>query len=91
MMFIVASANRDEQRWDDGETRSTSIGTIAQHLTFGDRHALLPGRRAGPARSRVALEEFLARFPTWEVDWDKASLSSTSTVRGWETLPICRR
>ena len=34
------------------------------------------------------MEEFLSRFPTWEVDWEKAGLSSTSTVRGWGTLPL---
>jgi cytochrome P450 len=37
---------------------------------------------------RVALEEILKRFPTWDVDWDEAKLGQTSTVRGWETLPI---
>jgi cytochrome P450 len=37
---------------------------------------------------KVALEEILQRFPTWEVDWDGAKLGTTSTVRGWESLPI---
>ncbi|HEY0914156.1 MAG TPA: hypothetical protein VGE22_04730, partial [Solimonas sp.] len=36
---------------------------------------------------RVALEEILKRFPDWEVDLDNAVLSSTSTVRGWDSLP----
>jgi cytochrome P450 len=36
---------------------------------------------------QIALEELLARFPEWEVDLEHARLSSTSTVRGWETLP----
>jgi hypothetical protein len=35
----------------------------------------------------VALDEVLQRFPEWEVDLDGAQMSSTSTVRGWETLP----
>jgi hypothetical protein len=30
----------------------------------------------------------LARFPEWEVDLDHARLAPTSTVRGWETLPV---
>jgi cytochrome P450 len=37
---------------------------------------------------RVALEEVLKRFPTWEVDWDRAVQARTSTVRGWEHLPV---
>ena len=36
---------------------------------------------------RIALEEVLDRFPTWEVDVGRAKLAPTSTVRGWETLP----
>ena len=35
----------------------------------------------------MALDEILNRFPTWEIDWDRAKLASASTVRGWETLP----
>lgn len=35
-----------------------------------------------------ALEEILKRFPEWEVDTEAAKLSPTSTVRGWETLPV---
>jgi hypothetical protein len=30
----------------------------------------------------------LQRFPTWEVDRDRAVQARTSTVRGWETLPV---
>ena len=36
----------------------------------------------------MALDEVLKRFPEWEVDWDRAKLAPTSTVRGWETLPV---
>ncbi|EFC80732.1 hypothetical protein FrEUN1fDRAFT_6146 [Parafrankia sp. EUN1f] len=37
---------------------------------------------------RIALEETLRRFPTWEVDRDNAVRLHTSTVRGYEKLPI---
>ena len=40
---------------------------------------------------RVALEELLKRFPEWEVDRANAKLAPTSTVRGWETLPVFTR
>jgi hypothetical protein len=36
----------------------------------------------------VALEEVLARFPDWEVDRENAVQARTSTVRGWESLPV---
>ena len=36
----------------------------------------------------MALDELLNRFPEWEVDYDDIELSPTSTVRGWESMPI---
>jgi cytochrome P450 len=36
----------------------------------------------------VALEELLRRFPEWEVDTAHAVQARTSTVRGWEKLPV---
>jgi cytochrome P450 len=38
--------------------------------------------------ARVALEEVLKRFPEWDVDWDNAVQAHTSTVRGWQKLPV---
>ena len=48
------------------------------------------GARGHPARleGRIALDEVLARFPTWDVDWDHAVQARTSTVLGWEPLPV---
>ena len=38
---------------------------------------------------RIALDEVLQRLPDgWEVDWDNAVQARTSTVRGWQTLPV---
>ena len=57
--------------------------------------ALLTGRDDAPAlpsgEKLTGLEEILERFPEWEVDRDNARLASTSTVRGWETLPVFTR
>ena len=36
----------------------------------------------------MALDEVLSRFPEWEVETDRAVLAPTSTVRGWESLPV---
>jgi cytochrome P450 len=87
MMLLVASANRDEGRWDDGE-RYDIRRRIDQHVTFGIGTHYCLGASLARLEGRVALEEILRRFPTWEVDWDGAALSSTSTMRGWETLPV---
>ena len=69
-------------------TGSTSTATIGQHLTFGFGTHFCLGAALARLEGRVALEEVLQRFPEWEVDWSGAKLSPTSTVRGWETLPV---
>jgi cytochrome P450 len=87
MMLLVASANRDEQHWDDGE-RYDIHRNISQQLTFGIGPHYCLGAALARLEGRIALAEIVKRFPRWEVDWDNAALSSTSTMRGWETLPI---
>jgi hypothetical protein len=39
----------------------------------------------------VALDEILNRFPDWTVDKEHARLASSSSTRGWETLPAVTR
>jgi cytochrome P450 len=85
--MIVASANRDESRWSDPDQFDIHR-KISQHLTFGLGTHYCLGAALARLEGRVALEQILKHFPKWEVDWDNAALSSTSTVRGWQTLPI---
>lgn len=87
MMLVVASANRDENRWTEPE-RFDIHRKMSNLRTFGFGTHFCLGASLARLEARIALEEFLRRFPRWEVDWDKTELSSTSTVRGWETLPI---
>ncbi|MGW5382126.1 cytochrome P450 [Nocardia sp. NPDC003963] len=87
MMLLVASANRDADRWPDPDSfdihrRMSNLRTFG----FGTHYCL--GASLARLEARVALEEFLRYFPRWEVDWDALELSSTSTMRGWETLPV---
>ena len=84
--FLVAAANRDERKFLNGEQFDINRDRVP-HLTFGyGFHACL-GNALARVEGRVALDELLNRFPEWEVDLENAHLSSTSTVRGWETLP----
>ena len=86
MLLLVASANRDERRYPDGE-RFNIHRQGPPHITFGRGiHACL-GSALARVEGRVAVQELLKRFPTWTVDLDNAKLSSTSTVRGWDNLP----
>jgi len=86
MLLLVGSANRDDRRFPDGDTFDIHR-TITQHLTFGYGIHFCLGAALARLEGRIALDEVLTRFPEWEVDLPNAKLSSTSTVRGWETLP----
>ena len=82
-----ARRNRDERRWADAD-RFDIHRDVGQHLTFGYGIHFCLGAALARIEGRVALEEVLDRFPEWEVDMESATLSPTSTVRGWETLPV---
>jgi cytochrome P450 len=86
MMMLPGSANRDDRRFPDGDTFDIHR-EIGAGLTFGFGIHLCLGAALARLEGRVALDEILNRFPTWEVDLDRAKLAPTSTVRGWETLP----
>jgi cytochrome P450 len=86
MLFLLASANRDERRFEDGDAFDIRRSE-GRHLTFGNGIHLCMGAALARMEGRIALEELLTRFPEWDVDMARARLSPTSTVRGWETLP----
>jgi cytochrome P450 len=87
MMFIVSAANRDERRWADAD-RFDIHREIGPHLAFGYGIHYCLGAALARMQGRVALDELLTRFPEWEVDLDRAKIAPTSTVRGYETLPV---
>ncbi|MGI5329573.1 cytochrome P450 [Actinomadura nitritigenes] len=90
LMLVLAAANRDERRYPDPD-RFDIHRKIGQHLAFGVGAHYCLGAALARLEGRVALEELLRRFPSWEVDWEGAKLAQTSTVRGWETLPLVLR
>lgn len=87
ILLINGAANRDETKFADPD-RFDIHRRIAHHLTFGYGIHFCLGSHLARLEGRVALDEVLKRFPTWEVDWDNAVQAHTSTVRGWERLPV---
>jgi cytochrome P450 len=87
MLLLIGAANRDDRRHPDGE-RFDIRRQIDQHLTFSHGIHFCLGAALARLEGRVALDEVLKRFPEWEVDRAGARLATTSTVRGWETLPV---
>ena len=87
MLALTASANRDERQFPDPD-RFDIHRKIDHHVAFGYGIHFCLGAALARLEGRVALDEVLDRFPTWEVDWDNAVQAHTSTVRGWEKLPV---
>lgn len=87
MLFIAASANRDDRRNANGDSFDIHRD-LTQMLTFGRGLHFCLGAALARLEGRIVLDEFLTRFPEWDVDMSGARLSPTSTVRGWETLPV---
>ncbi|MDA8046472.1 MAG: cytochrome P450 [Actinomycetota bacterium] len=86
MMFLTGSANRDDRRFPAGDTFDVHR-RIGAHLAFGYGIHFCLGAALARLEGKIALEEVLERFPEWELDQDAMKMASTSTVRGWETLP----
>jgi cytochrome P450 len=90
LLLLLGSANRDEARFAQGD-RFDVTRAITQHLTFGLGMHFCLGASLARAEGRIALEEILTRFPDWEIDTDHATMATTTTVRGWQTLPAITR
>jgi cytochrome P450 len=87
VIVLVGSANRDDRRYPDGDRFDIHRDAV-RSLTFGQGIHLCLGAALARLEGTIALDELLRRFPEWDVDLAGASLSPTSTVRGWETLPV---
>jgi cytochrome P450 len=87
MVFLVGSANRDDRRFTNGD-RFDIHREFERMMTFGYGIHFCMGAALARLEGRIVLDELLNRFPEWDVDLPNAKLSPTSTVRGWEVLPV---
>ncbi len=87
MMMLIGAACRDERQFGPDAGDFNIHRTVRPHLTFSVGTHFCLGSALARLEGRVALEEILKRFPEWEVDLASATLSPTSTVRGWECMP----
>lgn len=86
-LLLVGSADRDERRFEHPDRFDIKRKDL-QHLTFGFGLHFCLGANLARLEGRVALDELLNRFPEWDIDYDNIELAPTSTVRGWERMPI---
>jgi cytochrome P450 len=87
ILLLNGSGNRDDRKFAEGDHFDVTR-KIDHHLAFGYGLHFCLGAALARLEGRVALDEVLQRFPSWEVDWENAKQARTSTVRGWERLPV---
>ncbi len=88
--IITGAASRDERKFADPD-RFDVRRPIDHHLSFGYGIHFCVGAALARLEGRIALEETLKRFPTWDVDRDNVVRQHTSTVRGYSRVRILTR
>ena len=87
MMLLAGAANRDHRQFPpDGDVFNLHRKAGA-HVGFGVGVHYCLGASLARMEGRVALDDVLNRFPEWNIDMSGARMTTTSSVRGWETLP----
>jgi cytochrome P450 len=87
VLLLTGSAGRDERHYPDPD-RFDIHRRFDRHVSFGYGIHYCLGAALARLEGRVALEETLARHPTWTVHRDDAVRLHTSTVRGWTNVPL---
>jgi len=87
MLTLIGAANRDHERFGPDAEEFNIARPARQHLTFGVGAHYCLGNALARIEGRIALDEVLNRFPDWEVDLPNAVFSSSSAVRGWDSMP----
>ena len=87
VLLLTGSAGRDDRQYPNADTFDISRNQ-RQHVSFGIGAHYCLGAALARLESRIALEETLSRFPTWDADISVAVQAHTSSVRGWSSVPI---
>jgi cytochrome P450 len=87
MLTLIGAANRDHERFGPDAEGFNVARPPRQHLTFGVGAHYCLGNALARIEGRIALDEVLNRFPEWQIDLPNAVFSSSSAVRGWDSMP----
>ena len=85
--LLTGSAGRDERQYPNADMFDVNRTGI-RHVSFGHGAHFCLGAALARLEARIALEETLARFPTWDVDESAVDFVHTNSVRGPSSVPI---
>jgi len=87
VIFLYASANRDEREFDDPDVFDVSRRP-QRILSFGAGAHQCLGTHVARMEGKVCLEAILERFPSYDLDLDRATRFRTEFVQGFQSLPF---
>ena len=87
VLLINGAANRDPRAFPDPD-RYIADRPIDRHVAFGHGIHFCLGAPLARLETRIALEEFVRRFPHYEVDRDGIERFHSTNVRGLSKVPF---
>jgi cytochrome P450 len=87
VLLVNGAANRDPRVFPD-PARFVADRPIERQLAFGHGIHFCLGAPLARLETRIALEELLRRFPTYEVDTDGVERFHSTNVRGLSKVPF---
>ncbi|KPM51997.1 hypothetical protein CcI49_19670 [Frankia sp. CcI49] len=87
VLLVNGAANRDPRVFTDPDVFRVDR-VIDRHLAFGKGVHFCLGAALARLETRIALEEFLRRFPDYEVDRAGFERAYSSNVRGLSKVPF---
>jgi cytochrome P450 len=87
VLLINGAANRDQRAFPDPD-RYIADRPIDRHVAFGHGIHFCLGAPLARLETRIALEEFVRRFPHYEVDRDGIERFHSTNVRGLSKVPF---
>jgi cytochrome P450 len=87
VLLVNGAGNRDPREFEDPEHLIIDR-PIERHLAFGQGIHFCLGAALARLETRVALEELIRRFPTYEVDRAGIERFHSSNVRGMSKVPF---
>ncbi|HVJ98901.1 MAG TPA: cytochrome P450 [Acidimicrobiia bacterium] len=91
VLLLLGSGNRDERVWDRPDVYDIDRAWPTHHLAFGHGIHVCLGAALARLEMRVSLEEFLTRYPSYEIDESGLVRVHSGNVRGYARAPIALR
>jgi cytochrome P450 len=89
LLFLIGSANRDPREFGAPDTFDIRR-KIPNPLGFGQGVHFCLGANLARLETRVALEEFMKRFPSYAVEESRCERVHMSNVHGYASVPFAR-